>query len=93
MEITEMLEACAQARKNTPWWKWRTPALELHAPQVMGVIGKFIPEPIGTDPGAMPTYEMPVYRPTYGYSRGQCKQIAAAIDANSRAVADELGLR
>lgn len=91
MEMTEMLEVCTQARKNTSWWKWRTPALTLHAPQVLGVVGRFIADPVGTDPGASPTIAAE-YRPTYGYSRGQCKQIEQAIDAHSRAVAEELGL-
>jgi len=75
--IQEMNEACEQARKNTPWWKWWQPALTLHAPQVLDVIGKYIPAEASNDPGAMATIVQP--RPTYGYSRKQCAEIQDAI--------------
>lgn len=77
MELQETVEVCDQALKNSSWWKWWEPALTLHAPQVLGVIGRFVPP----DP-ARPDLDG---RPTYGYSRGQVKQIRDAVLADARA--------
>jgi hypothetical protein len=75
MELQETVEVCDQALKNSSWWKWWEPALTLHAPQVLGVIGRFVP-PAPSDMSGPPTY---------GYSRGQVKKIRDAVLAHARA--------
>lgn len=83
MDIQETLEVCDEARANTPWWRWRKPALELNLPQVLGVHGRFIPAPVGTDPNV--PYSFIQGGPVYGYSRGQCRKIQKVIMAAARA--------
>jgi hypothetical protein len=83
MELQETYEVCTEARANHPWWKWWAPALTLHSPQVLGVYGKFVPDPMTPAPQAAAILAG-LSRPTYGYSRRQCRQIQKAIDAASR---------
>lgn len=82
MDIAETLDVCDEARANTPWWRWRKPALELTAPQVLGVHGRFIPASVSDAPDAQ--YGVIEGRPVYGYSRRQCRQIQKVILAAAR---------
>jgi hypothetical protein len=86
--MNEMLEALNQAIKETPWWLPNTPALELVGKrEVLGQLGDRVDS---GDLGIVENALDDTGRPTYSFTRSQCKQMrktsrkAARHDAKRR---------